>query len=966
MPAKPQRLYYTVKLSSDLLKEYNYDLTASFNECLEAGLIISLSDSQMLKSIRDITGKKVDLDLLEEWYSERDRLKKSKNVTKEKKSRIKELQKNIYDMMYIPEYITVVMDNVNDYKKMFKTGFKFNGRTYRRISCSASQARVSTIAFVDETIKDELRNRLNCGRDMGKALAPSKVNAYFGLYSSATKQVTEPRFCVVKDYCENMDVDVDFSVETGRDDDDIIEQRTLDLEFNRFDGSGLISPQMAEVWSKDIGEDYVPCQFCVRYAFTKGLVNEFDFVEWCRDENDGNYIIKDIYGNDVDLREIDVILTEGQVKLWDSWKSQEDLVDNAHKNGIIWGVTKYSPKEDKEAATMNYQYLQTLDLQGDSIQKICEDTVKYIKGVSYDDVYYTLLFCMGQNMQACDIEDFLQNSDNYWLKSMVLDHNILNDKYSREKIRDMVVTKIEQACLGRLIVNGNYQAIVPDSYSFMQAMCGHKVTGLLKDGEFYSKFWADKCEDRFACARSPMTHISEWYVARNKYKAEDESEEDDIRKIEKYFRYSYSGIITNTHGIYTMNFSGSDFDFDILFTSNNKEIINNKYEGQRVVTYKAPKPQKRPNLTEHDLFVSDTFSFGQQIGPLTNIATTICALIPTFEVGSRERQLLEDRLKMCCVNQSKQIDKTKIGQDVKCIPKIWKVFQKVSDGDSEEVKKEKEFYNSILADKKPYFFRYKYHALNKEYNEYIKKTEENAMIRFGKTLDSLLESRKDEAEYDKLTEDEKIFLMYYDKFLPVVDSDCVMNNICKYIEGIDFSIKKKIKNRGDFDYRVLQSGDFEFNKEMYEAIKGEVARTLKIWEALVKASHSSRIEKSMSSGSGAEQNGFKRDVECELLKDRLLDICGNEEELSNYLIYLFYEDKPSYNKSTLWNMVGKQLYQNIRGKKEVCYFPVKDENGDIEFLYEKYAVKKIALSNDCQGQTKNNNENNEQEDDSDD
>lgn len=50
------RLFYTVKLSSSLLKEYKYNINISFENCLKSGLIISLSDSQMLKSVRDITG----------------------------------------------------------------------------------------------------------------------------------------------------------------------------------------------------------------------------------------------------------------------------------------------------------------------------------------------------------------------------------------------------------------------------------------------------------------------------------------------------------------------------------------------------------------------------------------------------------------------------------------------------------------------------------------------------------------------------------------------------------------------------------------------------------------------------------------------------------------------------------------------------------------------------------------------
>ena len=543
----PNRLFYTIKLTSGLLKEFRYDLNVPFEDCLRSGLVVSLADSQMLKSIRDITGQRVDREQLEAWYEERDRIKRRKN-SKENRDRIRELQKQIYDMMYIPEYITVVMESKTEYRRMFQKGFRFNGRVYRRISCSASQARVSTIAFAAEDIRDELRRRLDNGRDMGKPLAPSKYNAYFGLYSSATKEVTKPRFCVIPDYCETKPVDVDFVIEKGRDEDDIIEPRTLDVEFNRFDGSGLISPQMAEVWARDIGEDYVPCQFCIRCSFTKGMVNEFDFVDWCREENGGNYVITDIYGEQRDLREVDVILTEGMAKLWDSWPSQAEYERCCEENGIIWGVTKYAPKEDKEVLMTNYQFLQTLNLSDEMVRDLCQDTVDYIQGVSYDNIYYSLLFMMGENGNSESVERYLKSSDNYWLKTLILNHNLLNDKYSKEKIRDLIIKKIEQACLGKLVTRGNFQCIVPDSYAFMQAAFGQRVTGLLEAGEIYSQFWNERGTERVDTMRSPLTHFSEHYVM-NVVKNE---------KVDKWFKYAYSGIVVNSHDAHTMHWSGSD------------------------------------------------------------------------------------------------------------------------------------------------------------------------------------------------------------------------------------------------------------------------------------------------------------------------------------------------------------------------------------------------------------------------
>lgn len=41
----PNRLFYTVKLDSGLLKENEYKIELNFYECLRNGLIISLADS---------------------------------------------------------------------------------------------------------------------------------------------------------------------------------------------------------------------------------------------------------------------------------------------------------------------------------------------------------------------------------------------------------------------------------------------------------------------------------------------------------------------------------------------------------------------------------------------------------------------------------------------------------------------------------------------------------------------------------------------------------------------------------------------------------------------------------------------------------------------------------------------------------------------------------------------------------
>lgn len=566
----PNRLFYTAKFKSGFIIEMGSNFNRTFYELLRGGNIISLADSQMLKSIRELTNHKIDLTILEEWYYERDKIKNRAN-SEENKKRIREIQDKIYQMMYIPEYITVVIENNKHYEKFYKKGFIFNGSKYTRFSCSASQARVSTVVFIKDELKPKMKEILDNGRKLDKPMAPSKYNAYFGLYSSAIKEVTPPRFCIIPDFCETDKVLVDYVTVTDDFSDDIVEERTIDVEFNRFDGNGLITPEYAEIWSKDIGiyhpedkEDpgYIACQFCIRQSFTKGMLNVFPILEFCEERNNGNYIIKDIYGKDVDLRDIDVILTEGQVKLWDSfgyWQddifipSQEVFEENIKKHGLVWGVTRFTPEEDEKILITNYQFLQTLHMTDEDIKELCQDTVDYIQGVTYDDLNYALLFMLGKAMNEKKMIDYMKSSDNYWLKALICNPNLFHDKYTKEKIKDCINRRIEQACIGKIMVNGNFQVLVPDSYAFMEWACYRnkdKVKGLLKAGECYSKYWRDREKTRILSQRSPLTHFSECHLLNVTWNDE----------INKWFRYSYTGFYLNTHDDSVMRYAGADFD----------------------------------------------------------------------------------------------------------------------------------------------------------------------------------------------------------------------------------------------------------------------------------------------------------------------------------------------------------------------------------------------------------------------
>ena len=428
------RQLYTYKFKSSRLKAFGYVIETTFAESKELGEIIALSDSQVLRSIRDIRGKTIDYDKIEKLYSVRDEIRDKviKNRQKEEdslKDTLKKTQDEIYQTLFVPDYITVIIEHPKHYDYIFRNGIIINGCKYERQSCAAGQSRKSTIVLCNSETTGELERRLNNGRNLEKPMVPNKFNAYYGLYSSATYLVSEPKFIVVKDFCNSSTFMANYVKPTANEIDDIVDVEEVTVKMNRSDGMGLISPKQAQIWAEELGLDYLPSQFGIRQSFLKGMLCVFDIHDFCEKVNGGNTLVETIYKDDngnpimADLKDYDVIITESQFKLWDSYDSIEHYITNSRKNKLYWGVTQFSPKSDKNVLRLNYQFIQTLNLNQEAVEKMSEMFVEWINNVSYDNVAYMLLFLLGVNNDEDSIRKFLHSSKNYWVMSKHIDNS---------------------------------------------------------------------------------------------------------------------------------------------------------------------------------------------------------------------------------------------------------------------------------------------------------------------------------------------------------------------------------------------------------------------------------------------------------------------------------------------------------------------------------------------------------------
>jgi len=183
---------------------------------------------------------------------------------------------------------------------------------------SAGQIRRSSVLFMRTSrLKQDITIKFNDGRDLNKQIVPAKFSAYYSLYSSSTLPVSFPRLAVVPDLTIKAVKKVDFSTYIDENTDPKIEEREMELDFNAFDGSGLVSPEFAQQIADELDVDYLPSTFIVRAPFLKGMVVTFDFHEFAKSVAKSSEIV-DIYGNKINIKSIDMIVTESMLKLWDS------------------------------------------------------------------------------------------------------------------------------------------------------------------------------------------------------------------------------------------------------------------------------------------------------------------------------------------------------------------------------------------------------------------------------------------------------------------------------------------------------------------------------------------------------------------------------------------------------------------------------------------------------------------------
>ena len=944
MAKQQKNQIYVLKIHSGYLSKHNWHLDFRLSEIRkQPQMVVSLGSSQVLRWLTKLQNRENDDFRATEIKKEIKNIKKLEN-SYENKQKINDLYNELYEIQFQQDYLMLIMDSPQDYKKACQNKFSitidYGNRketvTYVRLLGTAGSIKKSTIMFINENRHDEIMRRINNGRylgpkegesvkthngiELGYKFIPAKLSAYFALQCSASISVPWPRIIVVNDAEVKFKDVVRIVTDSGNEENPIwptvSEPQEVEIEADVSDGMGFISPEMSAKWAKSLNEGDEPLSgYNTRCAFVKGMVFTVPFVRFA-EEVARTYVITDAWGDKRDIRDADVILTTSMLKLWDSYDGFEDYYENCMKNEYDFCIAKSSPRELRNVHTTNYQYLQDFTFTDEQINDLVSPTVTKIKECLGLDWKKLILYMCGAGLDEKNVL-----SMDPMCKSIMANPELIKDPYVRSKVSRMIQKRINSAKIGVLDVAGDYAILGNDPYSLLQHIFGMEITGLMKAGECYHKYWTDKNVDEIVLFRAPMT--SHENVQKLKVVASDE--------MKKWYGYIKTCCLINSWDTTAMRLNGADYDSDTVFSTNNEILLNAFEYKDTLMCIQSKMPKKVP--TEDDFIISDINGFGDSIGSVTNRGTNMISLREKFDKNSEEYARLQYRIRTMMNYQQNAIDRIK-GVVAQPIPKEWleSRLSKPKDGDDEVILKKKEVDYNIAAEIKPWFFIYRYSQLKAELDKYMKSVKSNCKIRFGKTLDDLYAS-------DDKTEEEEAFIYNYEKYMPISRAPGTMNRICWRIED-EFKTTDVLPDV-EFDRSILKS-DVEYSQEEFDAVKSvydEYNKNMQIFLKGIRKNDSDKTE---------------RDIVISQLKSEFSNICysicPNSRVLTNIVVDICYTSNK--NKSFAWDMCGNEIFKNVLvNSNNKIQFPIKDENGDIEFCGNKFSLFTKRMDGDINDDT---------------
>ena len=884
------------KITGEMLEKGNYDLKLTYKDATKKGLVIAFSESQVIDWLYELrrTTYKQESARYSELKGELKNLKRTNLNKEQREERQNEILKEMHDIIFIDELIQVDFKTQRQFDKATrKKGFKVNGITYRYLVSKGS----STITFINKDLYDVISKRLDADRDVNEPQYASKLNAYKSLAFSTSEVVTTPNKVIVIPDC-NVQFQAEYLWVADK-----IEPKNEMVERNVNDGYGFIDIDLAKKWTKKLNHEGILSAFQIRTLFTKGVLVPVDYKHFC--ESKGVTTVKDIWGNEQNILDADVILSESLVKLWSSYNSCEEWLNAIETHKYDWRVSKFS--HAPKSGYTNYQQMLPLDLDLNDIDELLEPSIQQLKAVAGEDYVSTCLYLNGTHQ-----DENMLLGDKKLATALQIEPELINDVYLKRRISTMISKTKNDIKLGRMSVNASFQIIVGDITQLLQHLIGvSNPKGVLNKYEIYSYHHE---EGTVAVAsRCPLL------VANNLVTV---TTRKDMGEWNKYFEYLQDIYVTDGCSLINESLCGFDFDGDTLqlitekvFVRRNEVLLPIKcasINGNKEVI-----KDDKPLIKASRVMIGDGIP---SIGSVINDASKMFSVMSKLEKGSKDYEKMEQRLiQMVKISQS-VIDAKKSGEFFRT-PSHW---VNASNCSEEELK--------YVADKRPYFFIHNYDKDKKEYRQFENMVDMYSVTHWNLTGKQLLNMSE-----DKLTDEQKEYLDYATK------------KYCK-LSLNDGSTMWKLTNRADD--RLKEVSMSRKGQNTKDLLKIEGFEPTKDIMTQVERKYEIYIEKLDKKMKDIKNNLIDKE---EKRKDKMLALKESKEEMEVMLALIDADDETicnalleiTYKKgsscSLVWDLYGDLIIENLlKTHNYEMNIIVEDENGT-EFKGKKYSTQLVKI-----------------------
>ena len=185
-------------------------------------------------------------------------------------------------------------------------------------------------------------------------------------------------------------------------------------------------------------------------------------------------------------------------------------------------------------------------------------------------------------------------------------------------------------------------------------------------------------------------------------------------------------------------------------------------------------------------------------------------------------------------------------------------------------------------------------------------------------------------------------LYQYNKYMPLMKNDCVMNQLCMMVEDMDFDLKY-FKRKEEFDWTILLNDKYEVKRRsmLYSRIM-DILQKYKDTQADLAYSVNALMDISTSSKELDDYIKEMKNINQMYFLEKEIEHIGlPREEVYNYFVDLIYT-KFKKGHHILWNIFPDQIFKAVNLGKMIM--PVKDENGEYHYFGESYSFKVMDIN----------------------